>query len=280
MYSSDSKKSMNSSDSKKSMYSSDSKKRMKFWNVGVCLVWILRHGCVKKGIAIALDGFAYWDDLAKQKEFDGVVFSIVEQIVAKDSKDSKQRFMLKTDPITGKMMIRCNQGHSFPEGTIDPGKLLTPITVITVAKYPFVVHGCPTAAWLLIQNTGLNKMGRQHVHMAVGLPESGNVISGMRNSSEVTIEIDLSAALATGIPFYVSANNVVLSPGPIPPIFFKKVIERQSGKVLFPLPSCEHPCCETILAYGKGLCDANEYCAHDECMESVEAGTDFCDAHK
>ena len=259
------------------MYSSDSKKSMKFCNIGVYLVWILRHGCLENGIAIALDGFAYWDDILKRKEFKDLTPSQIKQIVADDS---KQRFMLKTDPITGMMMIRCNQGHSFPEGTIDPGKLLTLITVITVDKYPIVVHGCPTAAWLLIQKTGLNKMGRQHVHMAVGLPESGNVISGMRNSSEVTIEIDLSAALAAGIPFYVSANNVILSPGPIPPLFFKKVIERKSGKVLFPLPSCEHPCCETILAYGKGLCDAHEYCAHDECMESVEAGTDFCDAHK
>jgi 2'-phosphotransferase len=244
---------------------------------GKALVRILRHKALEAGIPIGPDGFVYWVDILKLGQFKGLTGSQIEWIV---DKDSKQRFMLKTDPNTETMMIRCNQGHSFPEGTIDPDKLLTQITAATVANYLFVVHGCPTAAWWLIQKTGLNKMGRQHVHMAVGLPESGNVISGMRNSSEVTIEIDLPAALAAGIPFYVSANNVILSPGPIPPLFFKKVIERQSGMVLFPLPSCEHPCCENLPTEEVGLCDAHKYCDCEECMTSVKEGTDFCDAHK
>jgi 2'-phosphotransferase len=211
-------------------------KEKKDRDVSMALSQLLRHTALNKGVAIAPDGFAYWDDVAKLKQFAGVeYYPQIERIVADNN---KQRFMLKTDPTSGKKSIRCNQGHSFPEGTIDPDKLLTPITAATVADYPFVVHGCPTAAWLLIKKTGLNKMSRQHVHMAVGLPESGNVISGMRNSSKVTIEIDLPAALAAGIPFFISANNVVLSPGAgntgiLPTACFRKVVERKSGKVLF-----------------------------------------------
>ena len=85
-------------------------------------------------------------------------------------------------------------------------------------------------------------MKRHHVHMAIGLPGDGGVISGMRSSSDIVIEVDVARALAAGIPFYVSSNGVVLSPGAgvagvIPPRFFAKVTDARSGKVLFRAPA-------------------------------------------
>jgi len=66
-----------------------------------------------------------------------------------------------------------------------------------------------------IMDKGLCRMNRNHIHMAVGLPTGASeVISGMRESCEVVIEIGANQAHYAGkIPFYLSANRVVLSPG-------------------------------------------------------------------
>jgi 2'-phosphotransferase len=72
-------------------------------------------------------------------------------------------------------------------------------------------------------------MSRNHIHFAIGMPKDEGVISGMRQSSEVYIEIDLSAAMEDGIDFYISSNNVILSEGingVLPPKYFKNVSSR------------------------------------------------------
>ncbi len=80
--------------------------------------------------------------------------------------------------------------------------------------FPVVVHGTTMSSWLLIRASGgLKRMARNHIHFAKGLPGEDGVISGMRKSSQVVISIDLGQALADGIPFYVSDNGVVLTPG-------------------------------------------------------------------
>ncbi len=76
-----------------------------------------------------------------------------------------------------------------------------------------VAHGTYLAAWPSIASAGLNKMRRQHVHFAAGLPGDSGVISGMRSNAEVIIYLDLEAAVNDGIPFFVSDNNVLLTPG-------------------------------------------------------------------
>lgn len=86
-------------------------------------------------------------------------------------------------------------------------------------------------------------MKRNHIHLAQGVPGSG-VISGMssptlliasciqhqtgmRNSSQILIYINVQKALDAGIKFYISANGVVLTEGDehghLSPQFFAKV---------------------------------------------------------
>ncbi|XP_052270010.1 pre-mRNA-splicing factor CWC22 homolog [Dreissena polymorpha] len=76
-------------------------------------------------------------------------------------------------------------------------------------------------------------MKRNHIHMAMGEPGDNCVTSGMRSSCEVTIRIDLKKAMEDGIKFFVSANNVILSPGNedglIPPKYFELVMDRKKG---------------------------------------------------
>ncbi|KAH3856764.1 hypothetical protein DPMN_099358 [Dreissena polymorpha] len=80
---------------------------------------------------------------------------------------------------------------------------------------------------------GLSRMKRNHIHMAMGEPGDNCVTSGMRSSCEVTIRIDLKKAMEDGIKFFVSANNVILSPGNedglIPPKYFELVMDRKKG---------------------------------------------------
>lgn len=72
------------------------------------------------------------------------------------------------------------------------------------------------------EKEGLSRMNRNHIHLAQGVPGDA-VISGMRNSAQVLIYINLPLALASGLKFFISANGVVLCEGPISPQFFSRV---------------------------------------------------------
>lgn len=86
-------------------------------------------------------------------------------------------------------------------------------------------------------------MNRNHIHLAQGVAGEGVIsgephlntprhiqslyCTGMRSSSRILIYIDVEAAIAADIKFYLSRNGVVLTPGDdlgyIPPNFFRRV---------------------------------------------------------
>lgn len=75
-------------------------------------------------------------------------------------------------------------------------------------------------------------MSRNHIHFAPGMPKQEGVISGMRGSCDVYIEIDLFKAMKDGINFYISSNNVILTEGvngALDPKYFKKVVGKDGG---------------------------------------------------
>lgn len=43
--------------------------------------------------------------------------------------------------------------------------------------------------------------------------QAGGVVSGMRGDSKVAVWVDVRRGVKEGVPFYVSANRVVLTPG-------------------------------------------------------------------
>ena len=149
-------------------------------------------------------------------------------------------------------LIRANQGHSIK---VDTEGLLIPITQEAGNIPETVVHGTDDRAWsLILKSGGLRRMGRNHIHFASGLPagfkvldsstdpttgekESAPVISGMRKNSSILIYIDINAALAAGIKFFVSENGVILTEGNdegfLSYEFFKRVESRKKdGGVL------------------------------------------------
>ena len=77
--------------------------------------------------------------------------------------------------------------------------------------YPSVIHGTYSKFWDAIKKEGLKRMSRNHIHFAPGRPKDKEVVSGMRTSCDVIIEIDLAAAIKAGISFFISTNNVILT---------------------------------------------------------------------
>jgi len=70
--------------------------------------------------------------------------------------------------------------------------------------------------------------------MAIGMPGKKGVISGMRGSCEVVVEVNIVKAMKEGkIPFSISENQVILSPGIgdkglLPPKYFRQVINLKT----------------------------------------------------
>ena len=74
---------------------------------------------------------------------------------------------------------------------------------------------------------------RKHIHFTPFQPGDQEVISGFRYNAEVAIWVDMKKAMAAGIPFYISPNKVILSPGKddaIPSEFIFKVTNVKSGQ--------------------------------------------------
>lgn len=155
-------------------------------------------------------------------------------------------------------LIRANQGHSL---AVSNEGLLTPLTIEAGNLPTVVVHGTRHEHWQkILASGGLKPMSRQHVHFATGVPkglqprnslattgdseqtsvlpeadDSPKVRSGMRNTSTILIYIDLRAALADGLSFWISENGVVLSDGGAEKLvrlqYFERVEERD-GRIL------------------------------------------------
>ncbi|XP_059176464.1 tRNA 2'-phosphotransferase 1-like [Physella acuta] len=192
------------------------------------LSYLLRHGAEKKGFKLLPGGFLYVDDILNSQDFQSVTVADIEQVV---ENNDKKRFTLESDADTGRLKIRANQGHSIQVEDLD----LKPIT--DASDYPVVVHGTYQRPFKSIAKEGLKRMGRIHIHFAPGEPGADGVISGMRKSCTVLIYLNLQKALQDGFQFFLSANNVILSPGNgdgvIPPVYFEKVIDRSTGEKIF-----------------------------------------------
>jgi 2'-phosphotransferase len=187
------------------------------------LCYILRHETSKYNLEITKEGFVEIDDLLNAPPVRklNVNRDLVDKIV--DS-DEKGRYEIKGN------QIRCVQGHSNVEVEIEEST--EPIT--NVNEYHLVVHGTFNDSWEFIKTTGLNKMKRSAIHFAIGYPKDENVKSGMRGDCDVFVEVNLPMCYYNGIKFFISKNNVILSPGEngvIAPKYFK-IVHNKNGEVL------------------------------------------------
>ncbi|KAI9027654.1 phosphotransferase KptA/Tpt1 [Phycomyces nitens] len=199
---------------------SDSIDRRRITRISKLLSSLLRHNAVKAKLNIRSDGYLAVSELLTYPKLKDVTMEEIEFVVRDND---KQRFHLLFQD--DQWWIRANQGHSLELKDIALDRILDPP--------PVVIHGTKRSCWDLIKTTGLKTMGRQHIHFAPGLPGEG-VKSGVRLSSEIFIYIDASKAMADGIVFYRSQNDVILSQGKdntLAPIYFDRVVDKQGQLV-------------------------------------------------
>jgi len=115
--------------------------------------------------------------------------------------------------------------------------------LLDIVKNPFefseVIHGTYYEPLDLIMKHGLNRMARNHIHMAVGWP-GAEVISGMRGNCQVVVEVNLVRAMYAEhrLPFYCSTNKVILcegvkniegqKDGALPPQYFRSIVDTKN----------------------------------------------------
>merc|ERR1712054_386133 len=189
------------------------KKKLTGEALGRAVTKILRHTAVARGLKVRPDGYV-------------LVEKLLTQVIEVELTQKKRHQVIAEDD--GILWLRAVQGHSMP--VVCANALLQPIT--DPSEVPVCIHGTYEGAWEKIKNSELDKMGRNEIQMAVGLFEDPDVVSGVRRNVEVIIYIDVARAMAQGISFYRSPNNVICSPGPIPVSCFAHVARRRDGASL------------------------------------------------
>jgi 2'-phosphotransferase len=192
------------------------------------LAWSLRHGVEELGLHMHPSGYVLVDELLSKKQFKGIKIEEIEEVV---HKNDKKRFNLAMGE-DGKKYIRANQGHTV--SCVNDEDLLTRIE--DPSEIDKCIHGTYEQYWQQILEKGLCRMSRNHIHFAPGEHEGEGVKSGMRQTANVKIYIDVTRAMRDGIKFYRSSNNVILSPGigeegVISSKYFSRVVKK-GGTVL------------------------------------------------
>ncbi|KAF7667599.1 hypothetical protein LDENG_00053570 [Lucifuga dentata] len=194
--------------------------------------YALRHGADQMGLHVGADGFVFVEELLAHQQFRSYSLEDVERVVATND---KQRFKLRPHPEDGRLQIRANQGHSMQVMDLE----LKPVLAGSADCPAEGVHGSYLRNWSSIQQQGLNRMNRTHIHLAAGLPGEDGVISGMRRDCDLAIFIDVPKALADGIEFFWSENGVLLCPGDaegkLLPKYFSRALRLRPTRSILPL---------------------------------------------
>ncbi|KAK5864696.1 hypothetical protein PBY51_015917 [Eleginops maclovinus] len=179
------------------------------------LSYALRHGANNMGLQINSDGFMFVDDLLAHMQFSSYSLEDVERVVATND---KQRFKLRQLE-DGRLQIRASQGHSVQVMDLE----LKPVLAGSPDCPAEAVHGSYLRNWSSIQQQGLSRMRRTHIHLAPGLPGADGVIS----------------ALADGIEFFWSDNGVLLTAGDaegkLIPKYFSRALRLRPTRSILPL---------------------------------------------
>ncbi|XP_061581561.1 tRNA 2'-phosphotransferase 1 isoform X2 [Cololabis saira] len=194
--------------------------------------YVLRHGANQMGLQISTDGFLYVEDLLAHPQFHSYILEDVRRVVATND---KQRFKLRSHPEDGRLQIRANQGHSVEVMDLE----LKPVVAGSPECPAEAVHGSYLRNWTSIQQQGLCRMKRTHIHLAPGMPGEDGVISGMRKNCDLAVFIDVQKAIADGIEFFWSENGVLLTAGDaegkLLPKYFIRALRLRPTRTILPL---------------------------------------------
>lgn len=170
------------------------------------LSYALRHGAEELKLDMRPSGYVELRQLLSHPKFKNYTETEIEHVVRTNA---KKRFTLTTDESGTVKFIRANQGHSLQ--IVQDDELLTPLE--DPGEIEKCIHGTYTKFWESIFEHGLSRMTRNHIHFTTQEAVEGEVVSGMRGNCNLLLYLDFPLALADGIKFYRSSNNVVLSSG-------------------------------------------------------------------
>ena len=155
---------------------------------------VLRHKPEAIGLSLDTQGWVDIETFLRAAQHHGhpLTRELLDEVVFTSD---KQRFAYSPD---GKK-IRANQGHSV---AVDLG--LEPIMPPVV-----LYHGTVSKFLDSIRERGLEKRGRQHVHLSATIETAKRV--GARRGKPVVLAVDAKKMHGDGHHFYRSANGVWLT---------------------------------------------------------------------
>lgn len=155
---------------------------------------ILRHSPGTIGLKLDYNGWADVEQLLSKSKEHNQPFSKedLEEIV---TTNDKQRFIFNES----KTKIRANQGHSI-EVELDLQSQVPP---------ELLYHGTVEKFLVIIKTEGLQKMGRQHVHLSKDIETAKKV--GSRRGEPIILSVSSAAMFKDGYIFYLSENGVWLT---------------------------------------------------------------------
>jgi putative RNA 2'-phosphotransferase len=164
----------------------------------------LRHAPEALGLQLAPGGWVEVEALLAACAAAGLRLtrSQLEEVVARND---KQRFSFDAEG----RRIRANQGHSTE---VD-------LQLSPVEPPPLLYHGTPERTAPTVEQEGLKKMRRHHVHLSPDVETAARV--GQRRGRPVVFTVDAAAMHAAGHLFYRSENGVWLVDA-VPPEFLRR----------------------------------------------------------
>nr|XP_019965538.1 PREDICTED: tRNA 2'-phosphotransferase 1 isoform X2 [Paralichthys olivaceus] len=178
--------------------------------------YALRHGANQMGLQMGADGFLFVEELLAHPQFRSYSLEDIERVVVTND---KQRFKLRSHPEDGRLEIRANQGHSVQVRDLELKPVLT-----GSSDYPAeAIHGSYLSKWSSIQQQGLSRMKRMHIHLASGLPGEDGVMSGMRSDCDLAVFINVTKALAGD------------AEGKLLPKYFSRALRLRPTRSILPL---------------------------------------------
>jgi len=154
------------------------------------LSYVLRHKPESIGLTLNNNGWASVAEILKNRQLH---FSL-EDLKFVVENNEKNRFSLNEDL----SLIKANQGHSVSI-KLEFQKIIPP---------DILYHGTAQHFLASIQEKGLDKRKRHHVHLSIDIKTASNV--GKRHGKLIILAIDAKKMHQDGYQFYISDNNVYL----------------------------------------------------------------------
>lgn len=157
--------------------------------------YALRHNPSAYGLKLDDEGWAdltvLLEGLRQNKMFSMVTKSDIEEII---KSSERQRFEIKC----GK--IRAFYGHSINE-MIKKESQTPPV---------YLYHGTTKNAYKNIMKTGIKRMQRQYVHLAVDV-DTAYKVAKRYTQNPIILKIDTESAIKQGVKFYIGNKNIWLA---------------------------------------------------------------------